>query len=207
MKNLLELGIDEAGRGPVLGPMVLAGVVVSVEDEQTLHEWGVADSKAFGSSNKAKEKREKLAEQIKKHFAHRVVTLSSDTVDHYVRNSSLNRLEQETALTIISSLKSDRVVLDGKNLFGPIENDRIKAFNKADKDYISVAAASILAKTERDKQIFELCKPFVDDYGEIGGGGYANKKTLEFVQWYLEKYGSLPPFYRASYQWKELRFN
>lgn len=207
MTNLLELGIDEAGRGPVLGPMVLAGVVVPVNDKQILYEWGVADSKTFGSSNKAKEKREKLAEKIKNCFPHCVTTIPSDTIDHYVRNSSLNRLEQETALKIISSLKSDRVVLDGKNLFAPIENDKIKAFNKADADYISVAAASILAKTERDKQIFELCKPFVDEYGEIGGGGYANKKTLEFVKWYLHKYGSLPAFYRASYQWKELRSN
>ncbi|MCG8339240.1 MAG: hypothetical protein MJE63_32435 [Proteobacteria bacterium] len=207
MRNHLELGIDEAGRGPVLGPMIMAGVVVPANDEQILHEWGVADSKTFGSSKKARGKREKLAKKIKDRFPHQVTIIPSDTIDHYVRNSSLNRLEQETALNIISSLKSDRVVLDGKNLFAPIENDKIKAYNKADKDYISVAAASILAKAERDRQIFELCKPFIDEYGEIGGGGYANKKTLEFVKWYLEKYGSLPPFYRASYQWKELRFN
>ncbi len=207
MKNELELGIDEAGRGPVLGPMVMAGVVVSAGEQQVLHEWGVADSKTFGSGKKARGMREKLAEQIKERFPHQVIILSSETVDHYVRNSSLNRLEQETALDIISSLKSDRVVLDGKNLFAPIESENIKAYNKADGKYVSVAAASILAKTERDRQIFELCKPFMDAYGEIGGGGYANKKTLEFVKWHLESYGSLPAFYRTSYQWKELRYN
>ncbi len=205
MAYFTELGIDEAGRGPVLGPMVMAGVVVPENKQKKLQEWGIADSKTFGSGKKAKAKRAELADKIKNHFQHNSILLPSDTIDEYVRNSSLNILEQITAREIINRLKADSVILDGKALFAPLETETIKAFNKADSLYLSVAAASILAKVERDKQFSALCQPYVNSFGEIGGGGYANNKTLEFVEWYLKNHGGLPSFYRTSYQWKDLK--
>ncbi len=199
-----ELGIDEAGRGPILGPLVMAGVLVPDDKKDILVDWGVADSKQFGSGKKGKQLREKLAQKIKENFQHEIFVLSPQTVDLYVEKHSLNKLEQETALKIIQKLPADVVILDGKNLFKPIENKNVQAYNKADQKYLSVSAASILAKAERDKQFDMICLDYADEFGEIKGGGYANKKTLEFVQWFLNKNGKLPPFYRKSYKWKYL---
>ncbi|MBU3916358.1 hypothetical protein KKA14_12560 [bacterium] len=199
-----ELGIDEAGRGPILGPLVMAGVLVPDDKKEVLLDWGVADSKQFGSGVKGKQQREKLAQKIKENFQHEIFVLSSQKVDNYVEKHSLNNLEQETALRIIQRLPADTVILDGKNLFKPIVNEKIKAYNKADQKYLCVSAASILAKAERDRLFDTICLDYIEDFGEIKGGGYANKKTLEFVQWFLGKNGTLPPFYRKSFKWKYL---
>ncbi len=199
-----ELGIDEAGRGPILGPLVMAGVLVPDDKKEVLIEWGIADSKQFGSGKKGKLLREKLAQKIKESFQHEIWVLSSQKVDSYVERHSLNKLEQETALKIIQKLPADMVILDGENLFKPIVNEKIQAHNKADQKYLSVSAASILAKVERDRLFEIICLDYAEDFGEIKGGGYANKKTLEFVQWFLHKNGTLPPFYRKSFKWKYL---
>lgn len=199
-----ELGIDEAGRGPVLGPMVMAGVLVTEAQKEQLHQWGISDSKLYGSSQKGKQKRQELAEKIIAAFPHRIVNLSSEVIDSYVSRKALNHLEQITAKGIMEDLNADLVILDGENLFSPLVRQGVCAQNKADLNYVSVAAASILAKNARDKAFEELCLPFEASYGEVKGGGYANKNTLDFVRWHLGRYGDLPPFYRKSYQWKAL---
>lgn len=207
---MLELGIDEAGRGPVLGPMVLAGVVLSEDKLHIIKKWEdefetkIQDSKLFGSTQKAQKIREKLSQKIQTTFPHKICILSAKTVDHYVYHKSLNILEQETATQIIQSLLADRVVLDGENLFKPLTTDHVKAFNKADELYLSVSAASIVAKATRDMLFERACLPFQKAFGKIRGGGYANTKTLEFVIWHYQTYGKLPDFYRKSYQWKKL---
>jgi len=170
-----------------------------------LEEWGIQDSKNFGSSEKGKRTRASLAGQIACHFEHSIIVISSDKVDRFVTETSLNYLEQITARKIIDTLPADKVVLDGENLFAPLVNDHVVAKNKADQDYLSVAAASILAKSERDRLFGLICDSFRSSFGEINGGGYANKKTLEFVRWYLTSKGELPGFYRKSYNWKALQ--
>lgn len=207
---MIELGIDEAGRGPVLGPMVLAGVALSPENLQEILEWEkelglkIQDSKLFGSSQKAKKNRELISQKIQNAFPHKICVLAAQTVDHYVESKSLNILEQEVASEIIQALPADQVILDGEGLFKPLISKHIKAFNKADELYTSVSAASIIAKATRDKLFEESCIPFKDSFGEPKGGGYANGKTLEFVIWHYKTYGQLPNFYRKSYQWKKL---
>lgn len=204
MGNYRELGIDEAGRGPILGPMVLAGVLVPENRKHLLETWGVSDSKSFGSSSSAKRKRHSIASKIKEHFDFRVRVIETDEIDHFVQNHSLNYLEQLTAQKIIDDIEAEKIILDGQNLFKPLINSKTEAINKADSLYISVAAASILAKSERDEQFEQLCEPFRREYGEITGGGYANPRTLDFVKWHLRLYGELPSFYRKSYRWKLL---
>ncbi len=199
-----ELGIDEAGRGSILGPLVLAGVLVAEDRKRQLMEWGITDSKHFGSQKKGKLKRKKLAEKISSSFQCDIIVLSSEVVDHYVEHLSLNRLEQDAALEIIRRIPADKVVLDGENLFKPIVSEKISAINKADSSHISVAAASILAKAQRDRLFDLVCRDFLEDFGEIRGGGYANQQTLKFVKWYLKTKGDLPPFFRKSYRWKNL---
>ena len=199
-----ELGIDEAGRGPVLGPMVLAGVVVPKTDAALLRRWGVTDSKRFGSQAEGQRQRSNLAVRIKQTFVHHVICIPSGIVDHYVHTKSLNILEQETALQIIDALPVDRVFLDGYHLFKSITNQHIHAIDKADQSHLSVAAASILAKHTRDEEFGRLCAAFKKEYGEVKGGGYANSVTLNFVKWHLKKNGKLPAFYRKSFRWKSL---
>jgi|APSaa5957512622_1039677.scaffolds.fasta_scaffold103343_1 ribonuclease HII len=199
-----ELGIDEAGRGSILGPLVMAGVLVEKSDEEMLKSWGVADSKLFGSQKKGKALRRQLAQKICEHCQHEILNLSSQKVDFFVQNFSLNILEQQTALKIVSRLPANGVILDGETLFSPILNSYVQGVDRADRSYVSVAAASILAKDKRDSMFEELCQEYKKEFGEIKGGGYANKNTLEFVKWFQATKGSLPPFYRRSYRWKYL---
>ncbi len=170
-----------------------------------MEEWGVQDSKNFGSSNRGKLARASLADRISNHFEHHIIVIPSRKVDQFVNDTSLNYLEQVTAREIIDKLPADKVILDGENLFAPLVTDNITAKNKADQDHISVSAASILAKSERDRQFALICESFRNSFGEISGGGYANKKTLEFVRWFFDLYGNLPDFYRKSYNWKALQ--
>lgn len=199
------LGIDEAGRGCLLGPMIIAGVLIaSKKEENLLREWGVADSKTFGSQIKGKKIRAEIANKIKKAFPTSVFVLPSELIDQYVVTKSLNILEQEYAKKIIEQYPDTNVVLDGQKLFQPLQNKHIKAIDKADETNISVAAASILAKAERDRIFQEICHAFAKSFGIIQGGGYGNQNTLKFILWYLEQQDDLPPFYRKSYQWKLL---
>lgn len=199
-----ELGIDEAGRGPVLGPMVLAGVVVPKSKRGILKKWGVSDSKKFGSHAKGKKHRAELADRIERKFVCHIVVIPPHTVDLHVRTGSLNVLEQKTALLIMEKLPADRVVLDGRNVFRPIADERIFAVDKADQTHLCVAAASILAKHVRDREFERLCATYKKEYGDIKGGGYANPATLDFVRWHVKYKGKLPAFYRKSFRWKAL---
>jgi len=199
-----ELGIDEAGRGPVLGPMILAGVWVPRAGKQRLIDWGVQDSKKFGSHASGKHRRKMLADAIKAEFAHEIVVLEVETIDRFVRQHGLNRLEQESARHIIERYPATDVILDGARLFGPLADKTTRAVDRADNDYISVAAASILAKNKRDDAFEALCRPYRQSFGEVRGGGYANHQTLAFVKWHLKIYRDLPPFFRRSYAWKAL---
>ncbi|MCP4296626.1 MAG: hypothetical protein GY786_13560 [Proteobacteria bacterium] len=207
LKQHITLGIDEAGRGPILGPMILAGVWVPRNKEDLLRSWDIKDSKIFGSSKRGKILRYQLARKIEKEFSYSTISLSSATIDIYVKDGKLNKLEQETANKIIKERDADQVVLDGKSLFKPLCNDQIIAENKADQNHLSVAAASILAKSLRDQQFDVLCKVYKNEFGVIKGGGYCNQATLKFVQWHLQRFGKLPEFYRKSYHWKHLIIN
>lgn len=171
-----ELGIDEAGRGPVLGPLVMAGVLVPEDGKKWLQTWGVADSKQFGSGSKGKQRRAELARRIIDRFCCEVMVLEPQIIDIYVRQKKLNNLEQETALQIIQKLPAEVVVLDGFNLFKPITNATIQAYNQADRDFLSVAAASIVAKAERDRLFEGLCQGFLAEYGEINGEGTPTRR-------------------------------
>jgi len=199
---LIQLGIDEAGRGPVLGPLVMAGLVADEAGRRRLADLGVADSKSFGSGAKAQAQRAKLAEVLQQEFPHRLLFFSPSEIDQAVKHKGLNRLEQQGARQILQSLSWEQAVLDGQTLFRPLANACIKAVNKADRDFIVVAAASILAKNARDQALEELLAPFALEFGGGQGGGYPNPATLRFVQWHWQRFGSLPACYRTSYQWK-----
>lgn len=199
-----RLGIDEAGRGPVLGPLVMAGLVLPEGARSEVAALGVSDSKVFGSSLKAQARRRELATWLKSRFKHRIEVADAAEVDLWVRGAGLNALERELAGRILDALPERPAMLDGHHLFKALEGPLVKAEDKADAEHLEVAAASILAKDLRDRLLEELLTPFIETFGPIKGGGYANGATLAFVRWHLENHQDLPPFYRTSYNWKAL---
>ena len=205
----LHLGIDEAGRGPVIGPLVLSGVWVRAEHRAKLRDLGVKDSKSFGSSGKAQKRRAQLAEQIRG-MASCVVVLTVDAaeVSRRVRLGELNLLEQELAEVIVASgPPSLRIVADGARLFGPLcaRHPQLRALDRADVNHPCVAAASIVAKVERDAQFHSIVERFEAELGPIRGGGYVNDDTAAFLRAYFDRFGELPPDVRDSWNWPVLR--
>jgi ribonuclease HII len=200
---MLLCGIDEAGRGPVIGPMVMAGVVVDEKDHFTLKEKGVRDSKLL-----TKLQRERLFKEITSSvLRYKIVVISRDEIDNAVgrKNYNLNWLEADTASVIINELAPGKVIMDcpSPNItaFTNYIRERLKWPDKiamqcahhADRDFPVVGAASILAKVVRDEQIERIKKEIGIDFGS----GYAHDPvTVEFMKNNWDKY---PQIFRHSW--------
>jgi len=192
----LLLGIDDAGRGPVLGPMVLAGVLIKKQDEKELKEWGAKDSKQV-----KKEKREEIAEKIKKKFSFASEIIHAHEIDTKTNNGiNLNRIEAIAAARIVNELAEKtenseiiEVYIDCpspncENWKAVVERyikaeikKRIKihAEHKADVNHVVCSGASIIAKTTRDSEIEKIKKDLGCDFGS----GYASDElTMQFVR-------------------------
>lgn len=186
-KEKYILGIDEAGRGCVIGPMVLCGVLIREKDILKLKEIGIKDSKLLKPK-----KREELSKKIKEIAKGIMIKrISPKMIDRY----NLNFLELKNMAKIIEKLRPNILYFDcpvnqkgiekycedlknllkKKNIFLQIIGE-----NKADKKYEVVSAASIVAKVERDRIIKNLRKK----YGDFGSGYPADKKTIEFLKKY-----------------------
>ncbi len=181
-------GIDEAGRGPVLGPLVMAGVVINEEDIPKLEELGVKDSKLL-----TPEKREELFEKVKEiAIDFKIKSVSPLEIDNSLKseNSNLNWLEADTSSQIVNQFGSHKVIVDCPSVnvsaykdyfLNKLENQKVELVveHKADFNYIVVAAASILAKVTRDRELEEIKKKLNIDFGS----GYpTDPKTQEFLQ-------------------------
>ena len=187
----LLLGIDDAGRGPVIGPMILAGCLIDKKIEKEFKRLGVRDSKQI-----TPRRREFLAEEIRKEAkAFELVVISPKEIDKFKdKGIKLNEVEALAAAKIINKLNKRKgkikVVLDCpsttikkwddflKTHIKNLSNLEISCEHKADKNHVSVSAASILAKSEREKQMDKLKKK----YGRKIGSGYSSDpKTRKFV--------------------------
>ena len=203
------LGIDEAGRGPVLGPMVMAAVCLDTTGARVLTRAGLRDSKAYGAGDKAHALRAALAAKVREravHFEVRVVDVAE--IDRRVRRKELNVLEREVAESLIQRApRVDRIVADGKNLFRPLATrfPKLVAWDKAESRHASVAAASVLAKQRRDEIFARICQRYGPLFGEVRGGGYVNERTREFLRAYARRYRGLPPEARRSWPHEYLR--
>ncbi|MEM2110881.1 MAG: ribonuclease HII [Candidatus Bathyarchaeia archaeon] len=203
---MLVAGVDDAGRGPVLGPLVIAGVLVEEEALSNLVNLGVKDSKLLSPK-----RREQLAQEIFKIAKkYHIVKLSPAEIDIAVETGTklnrLNRLEAKAMAEVIRNLKPDIVYVDASDILAerfkqhiaekvPF-NVQIISEHKADRKYPIVSAASIIAKVERDRAVAELRKT----YGDLGSGYITDPKTLRFLEEWIKKHGSYPEFVRKS--WK-----
>jgi ribonuclease HII len=208
-KKRVILGIDEAGRGPVIGPLVLCGVWLTPAAERALCAEGVKDSKAFGSGAPARARRNDLAAAIRQRAA--CVTLmvvEAAEVDRRVGCNELNVLERELAAAIIhDGPTARRIVADGRRLFGPLAHDfpQLEAVDRAESACTAVAAASIVAKVERDARYQAIIEPLEQELGQaIRGGGYVNRGTEAFLRSYVARFGALPDEVRQSWSWSVL---
>jgi ribonuclease HII len=203
---VLIAGVDEAGRGCVIGPLVIAGVLMKEENLPVLAQLGVKDSKLLSA-----QKREVLAAEIVRLAEKRVVMkLSPKEIDCVVESGrklhKLNRLEAQTMAMIIEALKPDEAYVDAADVLeerfkhhiqeGLPFKTKIIAKHKADRTYPVVSAASIIAKVERDKEIAALAV----EYGDFGSGYLADPKTMRFLKRWLETHGEYPDCVRKS--WK-----
>lgn len=203
------LGIDEAGRGPVIGPLTLCGVWVTDHGQRKLRKLGVKDSKTFGSSARARKERGRLAGQVRQAAAHiTLLCVDAAEVDRRVRLGELNLLEQELAEAVIQGgPEAHRIVADGERLFSPLalRHPQLRARNKADRTSVAVAAASIVAKHERDTLFAEIASRYEPEFGPLGGGGYINPATEAFLLAYFHRYRKIPPEVRLSWSWQLLK--
>ena len=195
-------GVDEAGRGPVIGPMVIAGVSAPLN---ALEKIGVKDSKKLSPT-----RREKLAEEIKK-VARKIVirVVEPEKIDSLRRVMTLNEIEVLFFAEIIEELDCEEVYVDAadvnesrfaENIKSHLERKvKIISRHKADEIYPAVSAASIIAKVERDRIIADIAK----EIGDFGSGYPADPRTIQFLREYLHKNGTLPPYVRKS--WKSVK--
>ncbi|HTA19067.1 MAG TPA: hypothetical protein VK989_07225 [Polyangia bacterium] len=205
----LVLGIDEAGRGPALGAMVLAAVALDPAAARRLSRAGVADSKSFGAGPEAHERRLALYAIVRAHAAWIAIDVCDvDVVDAYVARGGLNELERERAAAFIRAAPPcRRIIADGRRLFGPLraEFPTIEARDRAESHHVAVAAASICAKVRRDELFACIAARYAADFGPVTGGGYVNAATRAFARAYVRRHGALPPEARHSWPWQGVR--
>ena len=188
---MLILGIDDAGRGPIIGPMFLAGVLLKPEIESSLKTEGVADSKQLTHPVRIR-----LAEVIHEQvLASKVVSATPQQIDHAITTGvNLNTLEAIKAADIINTLNTRsekiKVIIDCPSVntlawratlihyLSHADNLEILCEHKADVNYPSVSAASILAKVAREEAVVELKK----QYGDIGSGYPSDPTTQAFLK-------------------------
>ncbi|MEI6849965.1 MAG: ribonuclease HII [archaeon] len=212
----LILGIDDAGRGPLIGPMILAGVLIKKENESFLQKRGVNDSKKL-TDNKRFELKD-VIEGIVEGF--KVVKTEAEDIDKSINSGvNLNTLEAIKCAEIINSLNNGnekiKVIVDcpsvntvawRKTLIGYVKNNEnldISCEHKADANHISVSAASILAKCAREESVAELKKEF-SEYGDIGSGYPSDPYTKEFLKKHGEQLKDSGLFRKTWATWKTL---
>jgi ribonuclease HII len=194
----LIIGVDDAGRGPVLGPMCLAGVLIRKSSEKELKEIGAKDSKLL-----TPEHRERIVGKLKeKCLAFKTILVSPREIDTgFDKGLNLNEVEAYACAEIINELtaritseqrKGLKIILDcpsintsgwKKQLLEYVREkslfEKIICEHKADFNFVVVSAASIIAKTTRDAEIEKLKENFGIDFGS----GYpSDPVTIEFLK-------------------------
>ena len=201
--NRLTLGIDEAGRGPTIGPMVMAAVAIDSKLAASLTRKGLRDSKTYGAGEDAHAIRSELAAEIRLRALFVMsVEIEHDEIDKRVCKGELNALEREVAVRLIEAAPAcDKIIADGKRMFSALglRFPQFTSLDRAEEAHASVAAASVVAKALRDERFNAIKARYEPDFGPISGGGYSNAATRKWVRAYVEKHGKLPDEARLSW--------
>lgn len=196
--EVFKLGIDDAGRGPVVGPMILAGVLINESAEKEFRTLGVKDSKQL-----TQKRREIFEKEIKeKSISFHLALTFPDELDKALEyGTNLNELEAIKAAEIINKLNDEKtkikIIVDCPSVsimkwtdslkmkIKHLSNIELSCEHKADVNHVCVSAASVLAKCERERQMDKLRL----EYGpEIGSGYTSDPSTCRFLEKNAEKY-------------------
>ena len=208
MKNITNheeiiVGIDEAGRGPVIGPLVICAYAISRKNIAKLTKLKVKDSKLLSK----KRRNELYSQLITIATDYKVKHLSAAEIDELRKNYTLNIIEHRIMLKLAKNLKTtpseiyiDAADVNEKRFGGVFEtefsNAKIISKHKADILFPVVSAASIIAKKERDDAIEKISNKI----GENIGSGYpADPITREFLRRYYAKNKKFPAYVRESW--------
>ena len=201
-------GVDDAGRGPIIGPLVIAGVIIPRERVRDLREMGVKDSKMLTPLART-QLRERIIGLAKLSVREAQPKEIDDFVLHGRKLRRLNFLEARMMAEVISDLRPSEVYVDASDVneerFGEtirsflssdLQKIKIVSKHHADRTYPPVSAASIIAKTHRDQAIERLH----EEYGDFGSGYITDPKTMQFLRAYRRSHDKYPPIVRVS--WK-----
>jgi ribonuclease HII len=199
-----RLGIDEAGRGCVLGPMVFGALLVEADRELELKKLGAKDSKRL-----TKKKREALRGPLAEvSLGWKVVEIQPAEIDA----RSMGLLGKEAIVALIDHFRPDVVVLDApvqpsgipafrSDLYARLEaigvSVEIVAENKADDNHPCCSAASVFAKTERDARLKEL---EVAAGVPLGSGYPSDPVTQAWLRKVYIETGAFPHFVRTKWE-------
>lgn len=205
----LIAGVDDAGRGPVIGPLVIAGVLIHDYQSSSLRALGVKDSKVLTPNKRARLYPEIIGLAIK----YVVVALSPFEVDKIVLEGKklhkLNWLEAKAMAEVIGKLMPEVAYVDASDVveerfaqqISEMMPFKVKLISEhhADANYPVVSAASIIAKVHRDESVSQLRVR----YGDFGSGYSSDPKTRRFLSNWIREKKPLPDFVRKS--WKTIR--
>jgi len=208
----LIAGVDDAGRGPIIGPLVVAGVLLGEDRDRELLAMGVKDSKLL-----TPEVRTQLAPKVRA-LATKVsaVEVQPKEIDEVVLHGGklrkLNFLEAQLMAQVITELSPEEVYVDASDVneqrygetireFLPAALRKIKVVSEhhADRTYPVVSAASIIAKVRRDEAVEALRR----QYGNFGSGYITDARTLNFLREWRRTHDEYPPIVRLS--WKTIK--
>ncbi|MCC7574629.1 ribonuclease HII [Candidatus Woesearchaeota archaeon] len=209
---MIIAGVEEAGRGPVIGPMVMTICAIEEEKIPELKRIGVKDSKLITPSN-----RKIILEKIKNMCYHETIIIEPGEIDDALNNEemNLNKLEGVTSANLINELQKkitiNKTILDcpSNNIkaYKEYVSERIKnkteiiAEHKADLNHVIVGAASIIAKVTRDEIIEEIKK---QNNIEFGSGYPSDPRTIDFLKKNWNKYD----FFRKTWStYKKVAMN
>lgn len=193
IENNKELGIDEAGRGPLFGRVYIASVIIPKNDPDFKYDI-IKDSKRFSSKKKLMDVYNYIKENCIDYYV-------SYRDEKYIDNNNIRQSVLSGMNECIINIKtqSDYILIDGCDFVNNTGNKELKykCIEGGDNWYVSIAAASIIAKVERDIYIEKLCKenPELDKkYGIVKNKGYGTKQHIEGIQ----KHG-ISDYHRKTY--------
>jgi len=196
-------GVDDAGRGSMIGPMVIAGISIEKKNIPKLRKLGVRDSKKL--SPKKREVMDKEIINIVDDY--HVIRIPPKTIDKYVFEHNLNHLEAKKMAAVITHLKSEISYVDscdvnatrfGREISDLSNKSKVRSYHYADSRFVVVSAASIIAKVSRDRSIARLNKNY-----QFGSGYPSDKKSVNFVKKLVSTKKPLPSSVRKS--WKPVQ--
>jgi ribonuclease HII len=212
--GILIGGVDEAGRGSIIGPLVVAGIGIRKSKISKLRQIGVKDSKMLAP--KARANLFNLIMDMADSLCINIINCT--IVDNNVFLNRLNKLEAETMASVINSIQADKVYIDSCDVnpcrfkdsieshlllssssSSPSSKPKLYSMHRADSLNVVVSAASIIAKIVRDKQIQEIR----NTHQNIGSGYPSDWKTMLFIRGWVSKYKCAPHFARKS--WSPLK--